>query len=60
MPLNLILNSLTLSARDRLYTTEFDVCGRQILTSKVDPRTERIKLFLMAADHSIGIQMNQK
>ena len=27
-----------------------DVCGRQILTSKVDPRTERVKIFIMAVD----------
>ena len=32
---------LTLSARGP--TLESDVCRRQILTSKVDPRTERLK-----------------
>ena len=35
------LNTLTLSAR--APTLESDVCGRQILTAKVDTRTERIK-----------------
>ena len=33
---------------DRFYTSESDVCRRQILTYKDDPRTERIKIFLMA------------
>ena len=35
---------------DRLYTPESDVCRRQILTYKDDPRTERIKLFVMIVD----------
>ena len=35
---------------DRLYTSESDVCGRQILTYKDDPRAERIKIFLMTVD----------
>ena len=35
------------------------VYSRQILTSKVDPRTVRFKIFLMAADN-IDIQMNRK
>ena len=30
-----------------LYTSESDVCRRQILTYKDGPRTERIKIFLM-------------
>ena len=34
---------LTLSARGQLQTSESDVYGRQILTAKVDPRTERVK-----------------
>ena len=38
------------SAGERLYTSESDVCRRQILTYKDCPRTERIKLFLMAVD----------
>ena len=33
---------LNLSAWDRLQMSESDVSGRQILTSKVDPRTERV------------------
>ena len=30
--------------------SESDVCGRQILTYKVGPRTERIEIFLIAVD----------
>ena len=37
-----IRNILLLLARDRLYTSEADVYRRQILTSKVGPRTERV------------------
>ena len=29
------------------YTSESDVCRRQIPTSKVDPRTERLKICIM-------------
>ena len=32
------------------WSSEYDVCRRQILTTKVDPRTVRVKLFLMAVD----------
>ena len=32
----------------RLYTS--DVCRRQILTYKDDPRTERINVFILAVD----------
>ena len=35
--------------------TSVDVCRRQILTFKVDPRSVRVKVF-----HNIGIEMNQK
>ena len=35
---------------DRLYTSESDVCRRQILTYKDDPHTERIKTFIMAVN----------
>ena len=50
---------LTISARgERLYTSESDVCRRQILTCKDGPRTERIKIFLTPLTHNIGIQMN--
>ena len=36
-----------------------DVCRRQILTTKVDPRTVKVEIFLMAVDpYYIGIQMN--
>ena len=41
---------------DRLYTSESDVCRRQILTYKDGPRTERIKIFLMAADPEIKMK----
>ena len=38
---------LTLSA---LYTSESDVYRRQILTSQVGPRIEKIQIFIMAVD----------
>ena len=41
---------LTLSARDRLYTSEYVVYRRQILTYKDGTRTERIKISLMGVD----------
>ena len=41
---------LTLSARDRLSTSESDDCRRQILTYKDGPRTDIIKLFIMTVD----------
>ena len=31
-------------------TSESDVSRRQILTSKVDPRTVRVKIFIMTVD----------
>ena len=39
---------LTLTAR--VLTLESDVCRRQILTSKVNPRTVKVKIFLIAED----------
>ena len=33
-----------------LYTSESTVCRHQTVTYKVDPRTERIKIFTMAVD----------
>ena len=36
----------------RLYTSESDVCRRQILTYKDGPCTERIKNMIMAVDPS--------
>ena len=33
-----------------LYTSESDVCRHQILPYKDDPRTDRIKIFLMLVD----------
>ena len=41
---------------DQLYTSEYHVCGRQILTFKVDPLAVRVKKYY----HNIGIQMNRK
>ena len=38
-----INNPQPFQRKDRLYTSESDVCGRQILTSKVDSRTEKSK-----------------
>ena len=38
--------------RDRLYTSESDVCRRQILTYKDGPRTERVEIFIMTVDPS--------
>ena len=35
---------------DRLYTSESDVCRRQILTYKDSPRTERTKIIIIAVD----------
>ena len=35
---------------DRLYTSESDVCRRQTLTYKDDPRSERIKIFIIVID----------
>ena len=43
---------LTLTARGSTLG-----CRRQILTTKVDPRTVRVNIF---QTHNIGIQMNQK
>ena len=39
---------------------DFEFCRRQILTTKVDPHTVRVKIFPTAVTHDIGIQMNQK
>ena len=42
-------------------TSESDVCRRQILTPKVDPRYVRIKISIMVVyTHNIGIQMKRK
>ena len=35
-------------------------CRRHIMTSTVDPRTVRVKIFIIAETHNIGIQMKQK
>ena len=42
--------ALTLTARGGLKASESDVCRRQILTSKVDPRIKRITIFIIALD----------
>ena len=41
---------LILTARGRLYTSESDVCRRQILTYKDGPRAEKNTIFLVAVD----------
>ena len=35
---------------DRLWSSKSDVCRRQILTSKVNPRTVRVKIFITAVE----------
>ena len=52
---NLGKEGLTLTARGStlvLWTSDFDanVCGRQILTPKVDSSTVRVKIFIMVVD----------
>ena len=37
-----IINSFFSSVRERLYTSESDVCRRQILTYEDAPRAERV------------------
>ena len=41
---------LLLQCGDRLYKSESDVYRRQILTYKDGPRTEIIKIFILAVD----------
>ena len=49
------------SVWDLLYTSESDVCRRQIRTYKDGPRTERITFYNGRGwTHNIGIQMKQK
>ena len=45
-----ILQIQPLQCGDQLWSSESDACRRQILTSKVDPHTVRVKIFLMAVD----------
>ena len=42
---------------DRLYTSESDVCRRQILTYNDGPRTERIKICPMTIRYSNGAEI---
>ena len=42
-----------LQQRDRLWSSESDVCRRQILMSKVYPRTVRVKLFIMILERQL-------
>ena len=42
--------SYPVQSGDRFYTSESDVCRRQILTYKDGPRTEGIKILIMALD----------
>ena len=41
------------------YSADIDF-SRQNLTTKVDPRTARVEILLMAVDPYIDIQMNRK
>ena len=34
----------------RLWTSEYDVCTRQMLTSKIDLRTVKIKIVIIVVD----------
>ena len=45
---------------DRLYTSESDVCRRQIMTCKDGPCTEWIKTFHKPYIYNTGIQMKRK
>ena len=47
---NMPCMSLPFQCGDRLYTSESDVCRRQILMYKDGPRTERIQILIMAVD----------
>ena len=40
----------TLSVRGSQETSASDVCRRQIMLYKVDPRTERVNICMMAVD----------
>ena len=41
------------------YSAGIDL-SHQIQTTKVNPHTVRVQIFIMAVTHNIGIQMNQK
>ena len=41
---------LLIQCGDRLQSVESDVCGRQILTTKVDPRAVRVNTFQRTSD----------
>ena len=45
-----LCSSLSLTARGSTLKSESDVCIRHIPTSKVNPRTESVKIYLMAVD----------
>ena len=45
-----MINAQPFQPVERLYTSESDVCRRQILTYKDSPRPEKIKIFLKATD----------
>ena len=49
MGLRLLAIVLPLQCGDRLYTSESDVCRRQILTYKDGSRAERSKICIMPA-----------
>ena len=41
---------LPLQCGDRLSPSESDVCRRQVMTTKIDPCTVRVNMFIMAVD----------
>ena len=45
-----LVGSSPFQCGDRFYTSDSDVYRRQVLTSKVNPRTEKVKIFTMAVD----------
>ena len=42
------------------YSAGINSCRRQILMTKVDPRTVSIKYLYWAKTHNIGFQMNRE
>ena len=52
-------SSIVVLNMDRLYTSESDVCRRQIMTYEDCPRTERFKIFIMVVDPWRVILMTQ-
>ena len=55
-----IVNMVILSNEDRLQASLSDVYGRQILTSKVDPRTVRVNIwkYYDSHQHPFAVKIN--